>query len=325
MKRFTTVLFLALSFFATSLYAKPLKIGYSAWPGWFVWHVSETKGLFKKNGVDVKMVWYDDYVASIEDFSAGKIDANSQTLNDSLISAAAGKKLKVVLVNDNSTGNDQIIAKKEIKSVGDLKGKTVAAEAGTVDHFLLLVALQKVGLKEKDIRFKNMPTDKAADEFAKGNLDAVGVFAPFTTAALKTGKGHVLTDSGNFPGLIPDHLIFAEDIVKSRSEDVQKVVKTWFDTLDWISKNKAEATKIIAKKAGVTEAEYASYEKGTTIFSLKDNLAAFDKKNKEPTSLHKTGKEIIRYLKDNDFISRRVSLKKVLEPKYVKALSASAH
>jgi NitT/TauT family transport system substrate-binding protein len=50
-----------------------------------------------------------------------------------------------VLVNDNSTGNDQIIARPGINSIADLKGKKVAAEQGTVDHYLLLLALRRPG------------------------------------------------------------------------------------------------------------------------------------------------------------------------------------
>jgi NitT/TauT family transport system substrate-binding protein len=304
---------------AAAAHAAPIKIGYSAWPGWFPWLIAEKQGIFKKNGVDVQMVWFDDYLQSIEAFSQGKIDGNSMTLIDALSAAASGKKLKVVLVNDNSTGNDQIIAKKEIKSLVELKGKSVAAEAGTVDHFLLLVALAEVGLSEKDIRFKNLPTDKAAKEFAEGKLDAVAVFAPNTTVALKTDKGHVLKSSKDFPGLIPDNLVISEESLKTRDADVRKIIDAWFETLNWMKANKAASIKILAEKAGVTEAEYQSYEDGTTLFSLADNVKAFDPKTKESIGLHSTGAKIVKYLKENNFISRPVSVEKILEPKFIGA------
>jgi NitT/TauT family transport system substrate-binding protein len=302
-------------------WAAPIKLGYSPWPGWFPWQIAAEKGLFKKRGVEVELVWYPDYLASMEAFSKGKIDANSQTLIDALTSSASGKRLKVVLVNDNSTGNDQLIARKEIKTLADLKGKTVAAEAGTVDHFLLLVALSKAGLSANDIRFKNLPTDQAAAEFAKGTLDAVCVFAPHTTTALKSGIGHVLTSSKDFPGIISDHLIVSDEVVQKRADAVSKIVATWFDTLAWMKANPAEAVQILAKKAGVTEAEYTSYDSGTTLFSLEENLKAFDVKTNEPVGLHFTGKQLISYLRDNKFISRSVNLNNILEPKFVEALA----
>src|SRR3954452_24920264 len=118
-------------------------IGFSAWPGWFPWQVAQEQGLFAKNGVSVELKYFDNYLDSLTALATGNLSANSQTLNDTLISVSGGSKQSIVLVNDNSTGNDQIIAAPGIDSVAALKGKTIAVEAGTVDHSLLLLALQK--------------------------------------------------------------------------------------------------------------------------------------------------------------------------------------
>ena len=96
------------------------------------------------------------------------VDANSQTLNDTLASVSGGAKQTIVLVNDNSTGNDQIIAAEGITRVADLKGKKVAVEQGTVDHYLLLLALQQAGLTEKDIKLEPLPTDARGGRVRRG-------------------------------------------------------------------------------------------------------------------------------------------------------------
>ena len=87
-----------------------VRIGYSAWPGWFPWAVTESKGLFSEQGVEAKLQWFDGYLDSINALNAGQLDCNSQTLNDTISSIAGGADLQVVLQNDYSTGNDQIIA-----------------------------------------------------------------------------------------------------------------------------------------------------------------------------------------------------------------------
>ena len=69
--------------------------------------VTEEKGLF---GIPVTLQWFDGYLDSINALNAGQLDCNSQTLNDTISSIAGGADLQVVLTNDNSTGNDQIIA-----------------------------------------------------------------------------------------------------------------------------------------------------------------------------------------------------------------------
>ena len=120
----------------------PVRVGYSAWPGWFPWKVAEEKGLF---GMPVTLQWFDGYLDSINALNAGQLDCNSQTLGDTISSIAGGAELQVVLTNDNSTGNDQIIAAEGITTIADLKGKKVAAEEGTVDHYLLLLGLKERG------------------------------------------------------------------------------------------------------------------------------------------------------------------------------------
>ncbi|GAC1424176.1 MAG: ABC transporter substrate-binding protein [Candidatus Velthaea sp.] len=300
----------------------PIRIGYSAWPGWFPWKVAEAKGLFKKNGVDVQMVWFDDYTASITALSAGKIDGNSETTNDAISAAAGGAPRTIVLTNDNSSGNDQIIAKTAIADVKSLAGKNVAVEFGLVDHFLLLLALQKAGVPQSAVHIKGLPTDKAAAAFAGGKVDACAVFAPFTTVATKTNLGHVVASSKDFPGAIPDHLVLAPALVKSRPADVQKIVKTWFDTLAYIEANRTESVAIMAKRAGVTAADYGSYDRGTHIFSLKENLVAFTP-GSSISHLSDSGKMMADFLLKTGLTKKTVEIGSMLDPSFVKAYAAA--
>lgn len=252
-----------------------LTIGFSAWPGWFPLQVAAEKGLFAKNGVNVELKYFDSYTDSLKALSTGAIDANTQTLNDTLVSVSGGAKQSIVVVNDNSTGNDKIIAREGVNSVADLKGKKVAVEEGTVDHYLLLLALAEAKLGPSDIEVVNLPTDQAAAAFAGGQVDAVGCFAPFTTTALARGGSRAVATSAEFPGAIPDHIVFKQDFVKDHSDQVQKVVNTWFDTLKWMKDNKDAATEVMAKRAGVSVDDYKSYDAGTTIFTRQQNLDAF--------------------------------------------------
>src|SRR5581483_2555271 len=89
----------------------PIKIGYSDWPGWTAWQIAKEKGLFAKHGVEVELVWFPIYTDSLTALNTGKIDANCSAWCDVIAPLAEGVKLKVVLVNDNSAGNDAIIAK----------------------------------------------------------------------------------------------------------------------------------------------------------------------------------------------------------------------
>src|SRR5580765_5975693 len=214
--------------------AEPIKIGYSDWPGWVAWEIAKAKGLFQKQGVDVTLVWFPVYTDSLAALNTGKVDANCSAWCDVLAPLAEGVKLKVVLVNDNSAGNDAIIAKPGLKSVKDLKGKTVATELGTVEHFLLLQGLAKNGMTEKDIQYKNLTVPDAAAAFLAGKVDASALWQPWINQIEKDKKGNVLFTSKEIPGLIPDLLVFQEKVVNERGDDVQKIVATWFDVVAFI-------------------------------------------------------------------------------------------
>jgi NitT/TauT family transport system substrate-binding protein len=294
----------------------PVRVGYSAWPGWIPLKVTEDKGLFESEGVPVTLQWFDGYLDSINALNAGQLDCNSQTLGDTISSIAGGAELQVVLTNDYSTGNDQIIAAPGIKSVADLKGKRVAAEEGTVDHYLLLLGLKKAGLSAKDITFVPLETGAAAAAFVAGKVDAVGVFAPFTTQALKRPGSTTLFSSKDFPGAISDHLVCRKEFVAKNPEKVQKLVNAWFATLRQIKADPGPSLAIMAERAGVTEAEYKAYDAGTTILTLEQNKQAF-KPGDTMQSLPFAAKEIGLFLQEVGMAKTDPPLAGVLQPQFV--------
>jgi NitT/TauT family transport system substrate-binding protein len=296
-----------------------VRIGYSAWPGWIPWKVTEEKGLF---GIPVTLQWFDGYLDSINALNAGQLDCNSQTLNDTISSIAGGADLQVVLTNDNSTGNDQIIVAEGIKTVADLKGKRVAAEEGTVDHYLLLLGLEKAGLSADDITFVPLETGAAAAAFVAGQVDAVGVFAPFTTQALKRPGSSTLFSSADFPGAISDHLVCRREFVEANPEKIQQVVNAWFATLAEMKANPETSLAILSARGGVSEEEYKAYEAGTTLFSLEDNLRALQP-GTTMASLPFAAEQISGFLQQVGLAKSPPNLEGLFEDRFLKAAQAN--
>ncbi|MBD1869371.1 ABC transporter substrate-binding protein [Cyanobacteria bacterium FACHB-471] len=307
----------------TDTAAEPVVMGFSAWPGWIPWQVADEEGLFEQNNVNVELTWFDGYLDSINALASGQLDANTQTLNDTISSVAAGSDQVIVLVNDNSTGNDMIIASEEINSVEDLRGKRVAAEEGTVDHFLLLLGLQEAGMTQADIDFQPLETGAAAAAFAAGQLDAVGVFAPFTTQALERPGSKPLFTSADYPGSIPDHLVVTRQMIDERPEDVQALVNTWFATLEFIEGNQDKAFDTMSKRAGVTVDEYKEYDQGTTIFSIEDNLKAFEA-GSDMSSLPYAAEQISQFLVESELVQEAPDVSNIFDDRFIKAYAEQA-
>jgi NitT/TauT family transport system substrate-binding protein len=301
-----------------------LKVGYSAWPGWFPLAVADEEGIFDKAGVKVELTYFADYTSSLDALVAGSIDVNTQTLNDTIFGVAAGSEQRVFLTNDNSTGNDAIICDAAIETVADLKGKSVAAEAGVVDHFLLLQGLQDAGMTQADIEFSGLPTDAAAAAFAGGQFDCVGVFAPFTTQALAREGSHVLFSSKDYPGTISDHFVATAAAAEDHPDALQALVNAWYMTLDWVAAHPDDATTIMADKAAVSPADYEAYAEGTTIFDAAKALDSFQDRAGDPTSLPEMARRINPFLVQTGLTKQEADLGDLLIPDFTQHYVDSA-
>jgi NitT/TauT family transport system substrate-binding protein len=277
--RIATVLASLLLWMNLSYAAAPLKIGYSDWPGWVAWQVAIDKGWFKQAGVDVKFEWFD-YSASMDAFTAGKIDAVTMTNGDALVTGAAGGKSVMIMVTDYSNGNDMIVGKPGIKSLKDLKGKKVAVEFGLVEHLLLLNGLKKAGMKETDVTLVNAKTNEMPQVLATGDVAAVGAWQPVAGQAMKSAPGaRPLYTSADEPGLIYDVLAVSPTSLANRRAEWVKVTKVWDKVVSYIEdpKTQADAVKIMAARVGIAPQAYLPLLKGTKLLSLAEGNKIFVK------------------------------------------------
>jgi NitT/TauT family transport system substrate-binding protein len=259
--------------------AEPLKIGYSDWPGWVAWQVAIEKNWFKDAGVDVKFEWFD-YSASMDAFTAGKIDAVLMTNGDALVTGAGGAKSSFILITDYSNGNDMIVAKPGINSVTDLKGKKVAVEVGLVEHLLLRNAMKKAGMKSGDIDIVNAKTNEMPQVLTSKDIVAIGAWQPISGQAMKAAPGSKpIITSADEPGLIYDVLAVNPASVKARRAEWLKVVKLWDKVVAYINdpKTQPDAVKIMAARSGVSPAEYLPLLKGTQLLTLDEGRKAYHK------------------------------------------------
>jgi NitT/TauT family transport system substrate-binding protein len=271
---------LAAGISAASFAAEPLKIGYSDWPGWVAWQVAIDKGWFKEAGVDVKFEWFD-YSASMDAYTAGKIDAVFMTNGDTLVTGAGGAKSAMILVTDYSNGNDMIIAKPGIKTLADLKGKKVAVETGLVEHLLLRAGMQRTGMKPGDIDIVNSKTNEMPQVLVSKDITAVGAWEPIAGQARRAVPGaKAIYTSADEPGLIYDVLAVNPASVKARRADWQKVVNLWDKVVAYVEdpKTQADAVKIMAARSGVSPAEYLPILKGTKLLTLEEGKKVYVKK-----------------------------------------------
>ena len=174
-------------------------------------------------------------------------------------------------------------------------------------------------LFRSDITFVPLETGAAAAAFLAGKVDAVGVFAPFTTQALKRPGSTTLFSSRDVPGAISDHLVCRKAFVASHPEAVQKLVNAWFDTLRTIQAEPGASLAILAQRAGVSEPDYKAYDAGTTILTLAQNKQAFQS-GSTMQSLPFAAREIGTFLQEVGLAKTAPPLEGLLQSQFVDAV-----
>ena len=123
---------------------KKITLGYSAWPGWFPLAVADKEGIFDKARPRRRPEVLRRLHRLARRPGRRQLDANTQTLNDTMFGVAVGQRA------DHRRRQRQLhrqrrhhLRQQSINTIDDLKGKTIAAEPGVVDHFLLLQGLAR--------------------------------------------------------------------------------------------------------------------------------------------------------------------------------------
>jgi NitT/TauT family transport system substrate-binding protein len=303
---------------------QPLVMGYSSWAGWWPWAIAEEEGLFEANGANVELIWFDGYLESMQALASGQLDANCQTLNDTISFAGEAVNGEVaVVVNDNSAGNDKVIVSEEINTIEDMAGKTVALEEGVVGDFLLTLALEEGGLSREDVSIENLETGAAAAAFAAGQSDAFAGWVPFWEIALEREGSKELTSSAAFPGAIPDLLVVTQTLIDEKPDQVQALVNTWFDILAFMEENPDRANEIMAQRANVDDENFGKYLEGTRFFTLEENLEAFTDGD-SMVHMPYAAERMSDFMVEVGFIPEAPDLEAVLDDQFVQAYAESA-
>ena len=124
--------------------------------------------------------------------------------------------------------------------------------------------------------------------------------------------------SRDFPGAISDHLVVTRKFVNEHPDRVQILVDSWFATLDYLKANQAKAYEIMAKRAGVSLDEYKDYANGTRLFTLEENLKAFQPGNGMGSLLFAAA-EMSKFLGDVGLAKKQPNTTLLFDDRFVKA------
>jgi len=304
-------------FFLKPKESKTVKIAFDNFVGYGQIYVALEKGYFAENNVKVEPMLTNSYQEAQNLFIDNKVDGVFEVFPDTILSNIRNSvSSQVVFINDSSFSSDGIVAQPEISSTSELKGKTIGVDGiNTFSHIFALSILEKAGLHEEDVFFKNIPDPNVISALENKEIDAVHSWDPTQSQAVEKGY-KVIAQASDVPNLITDVLVFNSQFIKDNPKTVQEVVKSMLQAEEFTTKNKTDAAKIMAKAEKTTEQEMFQGLSGLKQYNQQENLRLMTDNN-QPDSLYSIGRKIIDFYKNRGETGRTLDLNRIINPSFL--------
>jgi NitT/TauT family transport system substrate-binding protein len=297
-----------------------LSLGITTWIGYTPLYIALEKGFFRDLGLDLKLQVFQTVAAGFPSFLSGKLDGLAPVSSEAVTLAAKGGDFKIVAVEDTSVGADVVMARNNVASIQDFKGKKIGTELGGIGHFFVLQILAEAGLTEKDVTLVNAPPDAAAAAFQKGDLEIAYSYSPFSDQALKAQKdGRIIYSSKQMPTAIADLYVFSTAYIQSNPKAVAAFVQGHFKGAEFLKANPKEGLAIMSKQLSVTSDELAQQLQGIQIPDVATNVEMLGNPN-GTVSLLKSMGDLAAFLKNQGKVPTVPGMSKFIDPQFVTAL-----
>lgn len=267
---------------ATAQEKTDFKVAWSIYVGWMPWGWASDNGLVKKwadkYGITIEVTQFNDYVESINQYTAGAYDAVTLTNMDGLsIPAAGGVDTTAVIIGDFSAGNDAVILKGK-EALADIKGQPVNLVEFSVSHYLLARALESVGMTERDVNVVNTSDPDMVGAFQTTDVTAMVTWNPMVSEILSLPDAHKVFDSSQIPGEIIDMMVANTEVLKANPNFGKALAGIWYDTMAVMTANDdagAAARAAMGAASGTDQMGFEAQLAATKLFPTPAEAVAF--------------------------------------------------
>ena len=239
-------------------------LAWSIYVGWMPWEYAESSGILEKweqrYGVGIDVVQVNDYIESVNQYTAGQFDAVTATNMDILtIAAASGVDTTALIVGDYSNGNDGIVLR-GTDSLADIAGERVNVVELSVSHYLLARGLDSVGLSERDITVVNTADADMVSAWAATGVPALVTWNPMLAEIRDMPGTNVVFDSSSIPGEILDLTVVKTDVLEAHPELGHALAGAWYETIATMLAD-ASADAVQSHMAAASGTDLAGYRR----------------------------------------------------------------
>jgi NitT/TauT family transport system substrate-binding protein len=313
---------------------KVLHFTYNVWAGWLPVIAANggTKpnadSIFaKKYGFRVQMDLMDDPVAARDAFAAGKVHTLWGTAD--MIVLMAPELIKdsrtaprVVQQVDWSNGGDGIVVRSAIKSISDLRGKSIALAQNSPSEYYLMSLLLSAGLSPKDVNLKYTATafEAAAAFVADKKVSACVSWAPdIYNIPERLAGTRILSTTKDASKLIADVYAIRADFVRDHPEVVEGLVAGIFEGMDIIKDKPEQACKWMADAFSMKQEDVMGMRNDFHSTNFAENQQFF-LNSSNPTNFERTWKGASYVYRELGRIDAPAQFDQVMDFSFIQAL-----
>lgn len=210
-------------------------LAWSIYVGWMPWEYADAKGIIDRwadrYGIEIEVVQVNDYIESVNQYTAGQFDAVTATNMDILtIAAASGVDSTALIVGDYSNGNDAVVLRgsSELQAIRDQRVHLVEL---SVSHYLLARALDSVDMSERDITLVNTSDADMVSAWAGTGVPAVVTWNPMLAEIKDLPEANAVFDSSQIPGEILDLTVVNSKTLAEHPALGHALAGAWYETV----------------------------------------------------------------------------------------------
>lgn len=284
-----------------------MRIGTDVWPGYEPLFLARHEGLLEDG--EFRLVEFSNSSAVGRGFRNDTLEAACLTMDEVFYLVENGRKPVILLVLDESHGADALLARPEIKSLADLKGKRIAVEISAVETYTLTRALQHANLTVNDVTPVYLPMDKHIAAYESGEVDAVVTFEPTRSRLLAAGAKD-LFNSSMIPGEIVDVLVVRRDYLEKYPERARALRKAWFAALAKMKASPEESARVMGVREQVGASAFQESLGGLHFPSEQENRAML---GGEHPGLMASAERLKQVMLDAKLLEQDISLKSLFD------------
>jgi NitT/TauT family transport system substrate-binding protein len=218
--------------------------------------VGQQAGIFKKHGLTLEILWTQGGGETQQAVISNSVDIGVAPGIMGVLSAFA-KGAPVRIIGAETTGASDLYwyvpATSPIKSLKDTEGKTIAYSTnGSSTHGVVTAFMKQYDLKAKPTATGGpAPT---LTQVMSGQIDVGWSAPPFGMQQLDEGKIRIVAtgnDAAIFKGQTVRLLITSTQVLQSRKAVVDRFMKAYRETIDWLYSNDPVALKTYADFVGI--------------------------------------------------------------------------